>query len=81
MDPWAWIGAYVVGFALLQLLVYRYIGHKTGWTTTPAAPDASKAPAVGPESGGETLTCGDCGAVNAREPGYRFCRECSSQLG
>ncbi len=81
MNPWAWITAYVVGFALLQLLVYRYLGRKTGRTTSPTAPGASGATAVDSESGGdETVSCEDCGAVNAVEPGYRYCRECAAKL-
>jgi len=81
MNPWAWIAAYVAGFVLLQLLVYRYLGRKSGGTATPPAADVAGAGATGSESGvDETVTCGDCGAVNAREPGYRFCRECSSPL-
>jgi hypothetical protein len=81
MNAWAWIAAYVVGFAFLQLLVYRYLGRKTGGTTSPAAPDAAGVTAIGADSGGdETVRCGDCGAVNDSEPGYRFCRECSSRL-
>jgi hypothetical protein len=81
MNPWAWIAAYVVGFALLQLLVYRYLGRKTGGTASPAAPEAPSAPAITPDVGSDdTVTCEDCGAVNAREPGYRYCRECAATL-
>jgi hypothetical protein len=81
MNPWAWIAAYVVGFALLQLLVYRYLGRKTRVTTSPAAAEASGVAAAGHETAGDaTITCGDCGAVNARERGYRYCRECAATL-
>lgn len=81
MNPWAWIAAYVAGFALLQLLIYRYLGRKTGGTASPAAHEAVGGSSVGPDRGGaDTVTCEDCGAVNACESGYRFCRECTAKL-
>jgi hypothetical protein len=83
MDPWAWILAYVVGFALLQLLLYRYLGRDARGTdaATPTAREGSAGLTGGAHAPtGDAVTCRHCGAENDREASYRFCRECTSPL-
>ena len=84
MDPWAWIVAYVVGFALLQLLLYRYLGRDARGTDA-ARPAATEGPAglTGATRAptGDAVACRHCGAENDREAPYRFCRVCTSPLG
>jgi hypothetical protein len=81
MYSWLWIAAAVVGFVLLQVLLNRYLGWNTRGTAPHAPTRATGELAAEPPAGGdETRTCEDCEAVNAREPGYRFCRECAAQL-
>lgn len=82
MNPWAWIAAYVVGFALLQLLLVRYLGRDTGGGA--ASTPASEAGAGSHQSSGggaaDAITCPACGAVNESDQGYSFCRECIEPL-
>jgi len=83
MDPWAWIAAYVVGFALLQLLLYRYLSREVSGTegATPVSPEGSAATSPAQDSAsGDTLACRHCGAENDRQQGYRFCRACAQPL-
>lgn len=84
MEPWAWIAAYLIGFALLQLLLYRYFRRDVpqGETTTPHNPESGRRAAhsrASPPADGE-VTCPHCGSVNEREQSFTFCRECVSPL-
>lgn len=84
MDPWVWIAAYLIGFAVLQLVLYRYFQRDvpSGEATTPKSHEAGARPArtgSNPPADGE-LTCPRCGTVNEREQSYTFCRECVALL-
>jgi hypothetical protein len=83
MNPWAWIAAYVVGFALLQLLLYRYLSREVqgAEATTPISSEGPAPRASGTESAsGDAIVCRHCGAENEREQGYKFCRACAEPL-
>ena len=87
MEVWTWIVAYIVGFSLLQLLVYRYVRDRDGVErTSPSGAETYSAPLDQTErppavrsDGGEGTHCPQCGAFNEGES-YRFCRECVSRL-
>jgi hypothetical protein len=53
MEPWAWLTAYLVGFALLQLVLYRYLSGKdsTSELSRPSGDHRARA-----DAGGETHT-------------------------
>jgi len=79
MDTWVWLAAYVVGFGLLQLLLYRHFSRRT---TTPAAesrtdhggghtPDSTDA---------DSVHCQHCGTTNEAHPMVRYCRSCAESL-
>ena len=96
METWAWLAAYLGGFALLQLVLYRYFwrgdsrgdGPRRTGDHTGAGIDAA------PETGTDTtrrdsdarsgpeagITCQHCGAVNEAESTFTYCRRCAQQL-
>lgn len=89
MEVWAWLGAYLVGFALLQFYLYRHFisGRSTGGEsasdrTTPqqqAARDTSAA--AGPDAPeGEYVNCSECNTPNEFDPAFTFCKECGARL-
>jgi len=84
MEAWAWLLAYVLGFGLLQLFLYRYFRGEGGPTDgTPSGLAEGAAPATsdgGTAADREGVHCEHCGAHNDREPNFRFCRECASPL-
>ncbi|PSP84791.1 hypothetical protein BRC83_04965 [Halobacteriales archaeon QS_1_68_17] len=86
METWVWIAAYVVGFALLQVLVYRYVRDdepavEVEGATSPgerARPPATDRGDRQRTADGEGVRCRNCGATN--EQLYRYCRECVTPL-
>ncbi|MHB9287690.1 hypothetical protein ACKVMT_11720 [Halobacteriales archaeon Cl-PHB] len=89
MEPWAWLAAYLVGFAFLQLLLYRYFREETSGQGQ-AGPERSASGGrdpVRPRTDGgaasqsdDAVHCAHCGARNERDPAYTFCRECANPL-
>ena len=89
MEAWTWLAAYLIGFALLQLVLYRYFRrgestHEQGEAREPgykrlegSAPSDIGTPAD-PDS--DTVACGNCGARNERDGMYSYCRECAEPL-
>ncbi len=85
MNAWGWLLAYVLGFGLLQLLLYRYFrGDEPSVEAAPNPVDSGTSgrpvdePRADPEEG--VVRCGDCGARNDADGGYTYCRECASAL-
>jgi len=91
METLGWLVAYVVGFALVQLLLYRYIQRDD------ASPDAApgsvdqtarrsmEQPAARPDDGDgdadhEGVRCRHCGTVNDYGQQFAYCRECVQPL-
>lgn len=89
MEVWTWIVAYVVGFSLLQLLVYRYFRDGDASVEGPSAGSGDRYPAAADgldraasreEPTGDGVRCRHCGAVNEGEASFRYCRECVTPL-
>lgn len=83
MEAWAWLVAYLLGFGLLQLVLYRYFQREFRHAdTTPATTERSAAPAHdgGGEPAGEGIHCPECGCRNLQEPTFTYCRRCTSPL-
>ena len=84
MEVWAWLLAYVVGFGLLQLVLYRYFSRERGTLdgATPGGSDGVRR-AVPERVDGDhdgVRPCHHCGASNAADPVYTYCRECATPL-
>ena len=93
MEVWTWILAYVVGFSLLQLLVYRYVrdsepsveGPAPGEGYTPAPDRVDDSPVreaddSDPGTDDPTVRCPRCGTRNAEIGTVRYCRACVAPL-
>lgn len=83
MEAWAWLFAYVLGFGLLQLFLYRYFQREYGQAdATPVGVEGTPAATseTAREVDGDGVRCAHCGTVNDQEPTIRYCRECTSPL-
>jgi hypothetical protein len=90
MEAWAWLAAYLIGFALLQLVLYRYF--QRGESTHDATHDGEArepgykrlegaATSSNVDTGDdETVVCQECGTVNARDGMFSYCHECAQPL-
>lgn len=81
MPTWFWLLAYVVGFGLLQVAMYR---HFTPDDPRPDTTPATRAqPATGrvdhPTEDGAVL-CPNCGESNEEAANFQFCRYCVGPL-
>jgi hypothetical protein len=81
MEAWAWLFAYVLGFALLQLVLYRYFQREYG--KADATPVAMEGPGAVPrdsgrDADGDGRRCQHCGTRNDEESTFTYCRECTS---
>jgi|AntRauTorcE11898_2_1112593.scaffolds.fasta_scaffold09794_3 hypothetical protein len=82
MDVVFWLVAYVVGFGLVQLLLYRYFRRDDpAPDATPRRREAPTPVAVG-ESDDETsgVHCGECGTYNEHDSMFVYCRSCANRL-
>jgi NADH pyrophosphatase NudC (nudix superfamily) len=90
MEMWAWLVAYVLGFVVLQVYLYRYFVSResTAESTTPDSAAERGANAVERSTrrtehsndGEEGLRCEQCGAYNENDQMYLFCGECGTKL-
>jgi len=84
MEVWAWLLAYVLGFALLQLVLYRYFSREQGALdgATPGGTEATGRPVgeSGAGAGEGRLRCQHCGATNKHDPQFTYCKQCASPL-
>lgn len=88
MELWGWLAAYVVGFLLIQLLVFRYV--RGGASLDDAGPEATSTsqlsavehatPAGDDDSEGDGRYCAHCGTRNASDATFTYCRECLQPL-
>lgn len=84
MELWGWIIAYVVGFAILQLVVYRYLrnGEDTDLLqTTPPNRESARPDETGERGNDATRRCSNCGARNDPDGPFTYCRRCARRLG
>jgi hypothetical protein len=85
METWAWLLAYLLGFALLQLYLYRYFLKSTTTEsperTTPV-PEGGRGAVDATENApdGDVVACASCGAYNENHATFTFCRECGERL-
>jgi hypothetical protein len=92
MEAWAWLIAYLVGFALLQLFLYRYLQrgestHDGGSERESREPgykrlerSAMSETAVERSGDADGVYCRHCGARNERDGMYSYCRNCAEAL-
>ena len=88
MEMWAWLGAYLVGFALLQLYLYKYFikdESTTEGTTADVRPSSTETVSGGvdiPEGGTDEdlVLCPNCGTYNRNDPMFSYCKECAATL-
>jgi len=81
MQPWTWLAAYVVGFGLLQVLLYRRFRQQTPTSNGAAGPTdpqgGSRLASTGPDA---TTACRHCETVNEHHSMVRYCRTCAEPL-
>lgn len=85
METWAWLLAYLLGFALLQLYLYRYFMKSTTTKsperTTPVPEGGARTVEAAENVPSEDLVaCTNCGAYNESHAMFRYCRECGERL-
>ena len=88
MEAWAWLAAYLIGFALLQLVLYRYFqrGESThdGEAREPGYKRLEASAATSDldtdDSRDDRVVCQQCGTLNERDGMYSYCRECAEPL-
>ena len=82
MDVLVWLIAYVIGFGLLQLLLYRYFQRDDpSPETTPSAVEQSAPVAVdAPDGDADGRHCREWGTYNEHNSMFVYCRECASRL-
>jgi hypothetical protein len=91
METWAWLIAYLLGFALLQFYLYRYFigGESTANSstdkTTPRfeggsgpVETADNEPRAAPDD--EFVTCSQCGTRNGSSSVFTYCKHCGARL-
>lgn len=81
MESWLWLAAYVVGFGVLQLLLYRHFSRKTPTArSTEGRPDHGGGGRLTAPEDAETVPCQHCGSINEVHPMVRYCRFCADTL-
>lgn len=88
MEAWAWLAAYLIGFALLQLVLYRYFQRGESTHDTEAREPGYKrlegsagSSDIDAHRGDEdTVVCQHCGTPNQRDGMFSYCRECAEPL-
>jgi hypothetical protein len=88
MEVWTWIIAYIVGFSLLQLLVYRYFrdsepsveGPSPGSGERYASGDRLERDQSGRTATDDGVYCQHCGTYNEQTATYRYCKQCVAPI-
>ena len=84
MAAWVWLIAYLIGFALLQLLLYRYLQRGESTHEGEREPgyrrleQRAAAADVGTTDDVGGVHCAQCGTRNDRM--YSYCRNCTEAL-
>ena len=83
METWGWLVLYVVGFGLVQLLLYRHFQRDDASPdVTPPADRAARRSLdrSAPSADEEGIHCHHCGTYNEPEPTFSYCKECVRPL-
>jgi hypothetical protein len=90
MEAWAWLAAYLIGFALLQLVLYRYFqrGESThdadtrepGYKRLEGSAASTDIDTEADSDREDAVVCQQCGAFNERDGMFSYCRECAEPL-
>jgi hypothetical protein len=79
MEPWLWLVAYVAGFGLLQVVLYRLFKDRTA-TATDGGHERAGGGRLAATEATESVPCKHCGTVNEVHPAVRYCRECTDAI-
>ncbi|MDS0260011.1 hypothetical protein NDI56_11460 [Haloarcula sp. S1CR25-12] len=81
MQPWVWLTAYVLGFGLLQVVLYRHFSRQSPSpeTTEGRVTRADGGRTVAAEAAA-TVTCQHCGTENESHRMIRYCSACAESL-
>jgi len=77
MQSWAWLAAYVVGFGLLQVALYRRFHRRTATPEHTGAVEHTGGSSRPPSDAAETTECEHCGTGNENHRMVRYCRSCA----
>jgi len=79
MESWGWLVAYVVGFGLLQVVLYQYVQRRD---PSPEPTGGRRRGTGGSATAADTefVRCDDCGTRNRQLARVRYCRECTGSL-
>jgi hypothetical protein len=89
MEMWAWLAAYVLGFAVLQVYLYMYFtrgqstqGEVSTEGTTRGISEGTATSVTTPEGMSDTdlVNCENCGAYNENDPMFTYCKRCGDRL-
>lgn len=80
MQPWVWLTPYIIGFGLLQVLLYRQFSERRSSPTDGQVTQGDGGRTI-ESSTAEAVTCKHCGAVNEVNRMIRFCRVCTESVG
>jgi hypothetical protein len=93
MEMWVWLVAYLLGFALLQLYLYRYFIKGQSRESSPenATLQYEGAMAINqPDTDGDTdpsadfvddaVVCSHCGGYNENDTVFSYCKHCGNRL-
>lgn len=89
MESWTWLGAYLVGFALLQVYLYLYFMRGRTRTTDTRPESAPSGVSEGTQStfeppsaveDGDLRCCEACGTYNRNDSMFIFCKACGERL-
>ncbi|MFC7018279.1 MULTISPECIES: DUF7577 domain-containing protein [Haloarcula] len=77
MQPLGWLLVSLVGFGLLQVLLYRHFGRRE---PTPGSSRGASVTGDTPASGPPVVECRHCGSHNEAHRTVRYCRTCVEPL-
>lgn len=85
METWGWLLAYVVGFGLLQLYLFRYIRRDDpSPEATPGRIEGTGQASIEASTHGDEpdgVHCRHCGTYNEHQPTFAYCKRCVKPLG
>jgi hypothetical protein len=81
MQPWVWLTVYVLGFGLLQVVLYRHFSQQTpSPETTEGRVTRTSGGRTAVSEAAETVTCPHCDTVNESHRMIRYCGSCAESL-